>query len=91
VRGFRTRQAFDSDVAAVARLGSRGWEPYVRQWRLEFAMDSEPLLPVLPDGVVVRGFEPGDAVAMDVSRRLPARTSGLPVVDAFAYRCFAAV
>jgi ribosomal protein S18 acetylase RimI-like enzyme len=48
------------DTAAVALLRSRGYEPMVTEWLLEFLMPEEPTVPAPPAGVTVRPFAPGD-------------------------------
>ncbi|MFJ1652814.1 GNAT family N-acetyltransferase [Streptomyces sp. NPDC088337] len=50
----------DDDPEAVALLRSRGYEPMVTEWLLEFAMPDEPAVPEPPAGVTVRPFRPGD-------------------------------
>ncbi|WP_030669869.1 GNAT family N-acetyltransferase [Streptomyces cellulosae] len=50
----------DDDKAAVALLRSRGYEPMVTEWLLEFAMPDEPAVPEPPAGITVRPFLPGD-------------------------------
>jgi ribosomal protein S18 acetylase RimI-like enzyme len=68
--GARARQAGteqivqtvpDADVSAVALLRSRGYEPMVTEWLLEFAMPDEPAVPEAPAGITIRPFRPGDA------------------------------
>ncbi|MER5635676.1 GNAT family N-acetyltransferase [Kitasatospora sp. NPDC002227] len=55
-----SQTAEDSDVAAVELLRSRGYQPFVTQWLLEFAMPAEPEVPGPPPGITVRPFRPGD-------------------------------
>jgi ribosomal protein S18 acetylase RimI-like enzyme len=50
----------DDDTEAVALLRSRGYEPMVTEWLLEFAMPDEPAVPDPPAGITVRPFRPGD-------------------------------
>ncbi|MFF9126418.1 GNAT family N-acetyltransferase [Streptomyces sp. NPDC014889] len=50
----------DDDAKAVALLRSRGYEPMVTEWLLEFAMPDEPAAPEPPAGITVRPFRPGD-------------------------------
>ncbi|MFC9283393.1 GNAT family N-acetyltransferase [Streptomyces collinus] len=50
----------DDDKDAVALLRSRGYEPMVTEWLLEFAMPDEPAVPEPPAGVTVRPFRTGD-------------------------------
>lgn len=50
----------DGDTGAVALLRSRGYEPLVTAWLLEFAMPDEPAVPEPVPGIVVRPFRPGD-------------------------------
>ncbi|NED77029.1 GNAT family N-acetyltransferase [Streptomyces sp. SID9944] len=50
----------DDDTGAVSLLRSRGYEPMVTEWLLEFAMTGEPAVPESPSGVTVRPFLPGD-------------------------------
>ncbi|MFF4582011.1 GNAT family N-acetyltransferase [Streptomyces sp. NPDC001373] len=50
----------DDDGDAVALLRSRGYEPMVTEWLLEFPMPQEPTVPEPPAGITVRPFEPGD-------------------------------
>ncbi|WP_371127211.1 GNAT family N-acetyltransferase [Streptomyces sp. 2112.3] len=56
----------DADSGAVALLRSRGYEPLVTAWLLEFAMPVEPSVPQPPTGVVVRPFRVGDGPATHV-------------------------
>ncbi len=57
----------DADLGAVALLRSRGYEPLVRSWLLEFAMPEEPAVPEPPPtGVTVRPFRAGDGPAAHV-------------------------
>ncbi|MEU6033677.1 GNAT family N-acetyltransferase [Streptomyces tauricus] len=51
----------DDDQNAVALLRSRGYEPMVTQWLLEFLMPQEPTVPEPPAGITVRPFDPGNA------------------------------
>ncbi|GAA5053538.1 GNAT family N-acetyltransferase [Streptomyces similanensis] len=55
-----TQTVPDDDAGAVALLRSRGYEPMVSAWLLEFAMPDEPEVPEPPAGVTVRLFRPGD-------------------------------
>ena len=50
----------DDDTAAVALLSSRGYEPMVTEWMLEFGMLDEPAAPEPPTGITVRPFCKGD-------------------------------
>lgn len=50
----------DSDTRAVALLRSRGYEPMVTEWLLEFRMPQEPAVPAPPAGITVRPFRAGD-------------------------------
>ncbi|MFD4609394.1 GNAT family N-acetyltransferase [Streptomyces sp. NPDC058440] len=50
----------DDDPEALALLRSRGYEPMVTEWLLEFAMPDEPAVPEPPAGITVRPFRPGD-------------------------------
>ncbi|MEU5098001.1 GNAT family N-acetyltransferase [Streptomyces sp. NPDC020996] len=50
----------DNDSHAVALLRSRGYEPMVTEWLLEFPMPEEPTVPEPPAGITVRPFGPGD-------------------------------
>ncbi len=50
----------DDDTDAVALLRSRGYEPMVTEWLLEFAMPDEPAVPEPPAGIMVRPFRSGD-------------------------------
>ncbi|MEV8527146.1 GNAT family N-acetyltransferase [Streptomyces sp. NPDC052000] len=50
----------DNDTNAVALLRSRGYEPMVTEWLLEFFMPEEPTVPEPPAGITVRPFSPGD-------------------------------
>ncbi|WP_405915015.1 GNAT family N-acetyltransferase [Streptomyces sp. NBC_00728] len=50
----------DDDTNAVRLLRSRGYEPMVTQWLLEYLMPEEPALPEPPAGVTVRPFRAGD-------------------------------
>lgn len=50
----------DDDPDAVALLRSRGYEPMVTEWLLEFAMPDEPAVPEPPAGITVRPFRSGD-------------------------------
>ncbi|MFJ4552966.1 GNAT family N-acetyltransferase [Streptomyces sp. NPDC088817] len=50
----------DDDPEAVALLHSRGYEPMVTEWLLEFVMADEPTVPEPPAGITVRPFRPGD-------------------------------
>ncbi|MFD4953930.1 GNAT family N-acetyltransferase [Streptomyces sp. NPDC058451] len=50
----------DDAPEAVALLRSRGYEPMVTEWLLEFAMPDEPAVPEPPAGITVRPFRPGD-------------------------------
>lgn len=50
----------DDDTHAVDLLRSRGYEPMVTQWILEFAMPDEPSVPEPPADVTVRPFRSGD-------------------------------
>lgn len=50
----------DSNTNAVALLRSRGYEPMVTQWLLEFLMPEEPAVPEPPTGITVRPFRAGD-------------------------------
>ncbi|MFE0385039.1 GNAT family N-acetyltransferase [Streptomyces bungoensis] len=50
----------DGDTAAVALLRSRGYEPMVTEWLLEFVMPDEPAVPEPPAGITVRPFRSGD-------------------------------
>ncbi|MFE9427941.1 GNAT family N-acetyltransferase [Kitasatospora sp. NPDC006697] len=50
----------DGDTDAVALLRSRGFEPMVTEWLLEFRMPEEPAVPEPPTGITVRAFRPGD-------------------------------
>ncbi|WP_324789570.1 GNAT family N-acetyltransferase [Streptomyces sp. H51] len=50
----------DVDGQAVALLRSRGYEPMVTEWLLEFPMPQEPTVPEPPAGITVRPFRPGD-------------------------------
>ncbi|WP_234326126.1 GNAT family N-acetyltransferase [Streptomyces sp. NRRL S-337] len=57
----------DADMGAVALLRSRGYEPLVTSWLLEFAMREEPAVPEPPPtGVTVRPFRAGDGPAAHV-------------------------
>ncbi|MEE4418061.1 GNAT family N-acetyltransferase [Streptomyces bugieae] len=56
----------DADSGAVALLRSRGYEPLVTSWLLEFAMSEEPAVPEPPMGVTVRFFRDGDGPAAHV-------------------------
>ncbi|BDM69600.1 GNAT family acetyltransferase [Streptomyces nigrescens] len=56
----------DADSGAVALLRSRGYEPLVTSWLLEFAMSEEPAVPEPPRGVTVRFFRDGDGPAAHV-------------------------
>ncbi|MGY0234408.1 GNAT family N-acetyltransferase [Longispora urticae] len=58
-----TQTVSDGDVAAVALLRSRGFEPIVVNWRLEIAWTAEPKVPAAPTGVTVRPFRDGDGPA----------------------------
>ncbi|MBL1091676.1 MULTISPECIES: GNAT family N-acetyltransferase [Streptomyces] len=53
----------DADLGAVALLCSRGYEPLVTSWLLEFAMPDEPPVPEPPTGVTVRPFRAADGPA----------------------------
>ncbi|MGF1430299.1 GNAT family N-acetyltransferase [Kitasatospora sp. LaBMicrA B282] len=68
----RARQAGDEqlaqtvpngDVQAVTLLRSRGYEPKVTQWLLEYTMTDEPPLPEPVPGIAVRPFRAGDEQA----------------------------
>ncbi|WP_328752676.1 GNAT family N-acetyltransferase [Streptomyces sp. NBC_00285] len=48
------------DAGAVALLRSRGYEPMVSEWLLEFTMPDEPTMPEPPAGITVRPFRSGD-------------------------------
>ncbi|MFF4398701.1 GNAT family N-acetyltransferase [Streptomyces sp. NPDC001480] len=50
----------DSDQAAIALLGSRGYSRLVTEWLLEIAMPVEPEVPEPPVGITVRAFRAGD-------------------------------
>ncbi len=50
----------DTDARAVALLRSRGYEPMVSEWLLEFGLGEEPAVPAAPEGVTVRPFRAGD-------------------------------
>lgn len=50
----------DADASAVALLRSRGYEPMVTEWLLEFVMPDEPAVPEAPAGITIRPFRPGD-------------------------------
>lgn len=50
----------DRDTDALALLRSRGYEPMVTEWLLEFDMPDEPTVPEPPAGVSVRPFRSGD-------------------------------
>jgi mycothiol synthase len=50
----------DGDTSAVALLRSRGYEPMVTEWLLEFRMAEEPSVPEPPAGITVRPFQVGD-------------------------------
>ncbi|MGW2405486.1 GNAT family N-acetyltransferase [Streptomyces sp. NPDC001739] len=56
----------DADLGAVALLRSRGYEPLVTSWLLEFAMPDEPAVPEPPMGVTVRPFRAADGPAAHV-------------------------
>ncbi|MFF4284467.1 GNAT family N-acetyltransferase [Streptomyces sp. NPDC001633] len=56
----------DADLGAVALLRSRGYEPLVTSWLLEFAMPDEPAVPEPPTGVTVRPFRAADGPAAHV-------------------------
>lgn len=56
----------DADPAAAALLRSRGYQPMVTAWLLEFAMPAEPTVPEPPTGVTVRPFRVGDGPAAHV-------------------------
>ncbi|MFG3114312.1 GNAT family N-acetyltransferase [Streptomyces sp. NPDC048197] len=56
----------DADSGAVALLRSRGYEPLVTSWLLEFAMPDEPAVPEPPTGVTVRPFRAADGPAAHV-------------------------
>jgi mycothiol synthase len=51
----------DQDQAGVELVRARGYDVLAVNWQLELPMDSEPVVPALPDGITVRSFEPGDA------------------------------
>jgi mycothiol synthase len=54
----------DSDAAATALVRSRGYRPYATSWLLGIDLPAEPEVPVPPDGITVRAYEPGDARAV---------------------------
>lgn len=56
----------DADPGAVALLRSRGYQPLVTAWLLEFAMPVEPTVPEPPAGVTVRPFRVGDGPGVHV-------------------------
>ncbi|WP_030410030.1 GNAT family N-acetyltransferase [Streptomyces sp. NRRL S-1448] len=56
----------DADLGAVTLLRSRGYEPLVTSWLLEFAMPDEPAVPEPPTGVTVRPFRAADGPAAHV-------------------------
>jgi ribosomal protein S18 acetylase RimI-like enzyme len=50
----------DAETDAHALLRARGWSPRWTSWLLEFLMgDAEPPAPEVPEGIRLRGFEPG--------------------------------
>ncbi|WP_395298301.1 GNAT family N-acetyltransferase [Kitasatospora hibisci] len=53
----------DGDSAAVALLRSRGYEPMVTEWQLEFGLAEAavPAVPEPPEGITVRPFRLGGA------------------------------
>ncbi|MGG2465028.1 GNAT family N-acetyltransferase [Streptomyces sp. RGM 3693] len=53
----------DDDTHAVALVRSRGYQPLVTAWQLEFAMPDEPTVPAPPAGLTVRPFRSGDGPA----------------------------
>lgn len=53
----------DGDTDAVELMRSRGFEPMVTEWLLEFRMPREPAVPEPPPGITVRPFRDGDARA----------------------------
>ncbi|MGW1376975.1 GNAT family N-acetyltransferase [Streptomyces sp. NPDC002446] len=53
----------DADAGAIALLRSRGYQPLVTAWLLEFAMPDEPAVPEPPTGLTVRPFRVGDGPA----------------------------
>ncbi|AGS67273.1 GCN5-related N-acetyltransferase [Streptomyces collinus Tu 365] len=50
----------DDHRDAVTLLRSRGYEPMVTEWLLQFAMPDEPTVPEPPAGITVRPFHTGD-------------------------------
>ena len=50
----------DDDLAAVALVRARGYEPLATSWLLEIAMPTEPAVPDPPAGITVRAFNGGD-------------------------------
>lgn len=54
----------DGDAAAGALVRSRGYGPYATSWLLGIDLPAEPEVPVPPDGITVRAYEPGDAHAV---------------------------
>ncbi|MFF2808702.1 GNAT family N-acetyltransferase [Streptomyces sp. NPDC058000] len=53
----------DDDTHAVALVRSRGYQPLVTAWQLEFPLTDEPAVPAPPAGLTVRPFRSGDAPA----------------------------
>ncbi|MFJ3794202.1 GNAT family N-acetyltransferase [Kitasatospora sp. NPDC090091] len=60
----------DGDTAAVALLRSRGYEPMVTEWQLEFGLagGAAPAVPEPPEGIAVRPFRPGGAAGESDAR-----------------------
>ncbi|GAA2804080.1 GNAT family N-acetyltransferase [Kitasatospora sp. CM 4170] len=70
----------DGDTAAVALLRSRGYQPMVTEWLLEFGLaeGAAPAVPEPPEGITVRPFRPGGTAA-----ERDARAAHRLVQDAF--------
>ena len=50
----------DANEPARRLFLANGYEPYWESWILEIRHDAEPAPPALPDGVLIRPFEPGE-------------------------------
>jgi mycothiol synthase len=53
----------DKDQAGVELVRARGYDVLAVNWQLELPMDSEPVIPALPEGITIRPFAAGDAAA----------------------------